>query len=191
MGVWNLQILSGQRQFHTLVDKYQVLSTCLCGEIYDSSPTDFTSEQGVRAIGSLLSAPATFRRSMLNVLLNVGACTLDFFLVDIFEAERDVYWSTLGCSPVRGPVLFMYGDADSVLPASLIDDFSKLLKKKGREVWAKKWLHSEHLQHFRNYPEEYTDIVTSFVRRSVGLWIKNQDGECSVFLSLPEAAKLQ
>lgn len=167
-----------------LLDRYQVLATCLCGEVYDSSPTDFTSEQGVRAIGSLLSAPETLRRSAIDALLNVGACTLDFFLVDLFEAERDVYWSTLGCSLVRGPVLFMYGESDTVVSAGLIDDFSKLLKKKGREVWAKKWLHSDHVQHFRNYPEEYTDIVTSFVRRAVGLWIKNQDGEHATVLSL-------
>lgn len=172
------QILSCHRGLQDLGEMYQLLVQCLCGEVYDSGPMDFTSDQGVRTLGSMMANKGGVLRPALDALLNMGACSLDFFLVNQFESDRAAYWSTLGCSLVRGPVLFLYSDSDELAASSLVDGFSKLLRKKGREVWKKSWRDSTHVAHYRMHSQEYAEKVEAFLKHAVEVWkASSTDGE--------------
>ncbi|GMH37759.1 hypothetical protein BSKO_05632 [Bryopsis sp. KO-2023] len=173
-----IQILSCQRSLRDFGEKYHVLRGCLCGEIYDSSPTDFTSEQGVRALA--VASRGKLYHPVVEGILNVSACSLDFFFVDVFEADRKTYWSTLGSSPVQGPVLFLYSHSDPVASGSLIDGFSKLLKSRGREVWVKKWRSSDHVAHFKSHSEEYRDVLEKFLDKAVTSWRARVNGDTAI-----------
>lgn len=86
-------------------DDYRLVRECLSGQIYDSSPVDFTSDLGTRFILHpsvlRLSHPPRFLRWMATAF----ASSLDALFVNRFEAERAEYWQTLYSSVVRQPLL--------------------------------------------------------------------------------------
>lgn len=129
-------------------------------------------------MGSMVASKGSVFRPVMETLLNMGACSLDFFFVNQFEGDRAIYWSALGCSLVRGPVLFLYSDSDELMEASSVDSFSALLRKKGREVWKKKWRDSNHVAHYQKHNQEYAEKVEAFLTRAIEVWRSGiADGE--------------
>jgi len=90
--------------------------------------------------------------------------------------------------------LFIYSDADELIPAEKVETFAKITEGYGNHVETLKLLGSEHVQHYRKYPkvcllaiviltsqvvfhafksmvktfifpQEYVDAVTGFIRK--------------------------
>jgi fermentation-respiration switch protein FrsA (DUF1100 family) len=89
----------------------------------------------------------------------------------------------------RHPFLFIYSDADELIPAWRIEEFAAILAKRDNPVKFLKFIDSPHVQHYRSYPrvtithsllilsastnppinlpcpfQEYVEAVTEFIR---------------------------
>ncbi|RRT71555.1 hypothetical protein B296_00034551, partial [Ensete ventricosum] len=91
------QQCKGQLDLHD----YQLVKDSLCGQIYDSTPVDFTSDLGTRFVlhPSVLKRPHPPR--VVSWMAKALATGLDTLFISRFEAERADYWQTLYSSVVR------------------------------------------------------------------------------------------
>lgn len=62
------------------------------------------------------------------------------------------------------PQLYIYSTADRVIPAESVEAFIRLQKSDGRRVVARRLDSSPHVDHFRTFPQLYTEQLTSFLR---------------------------
>lgn len=81
-------------------DNYQLVKDCLCGQIYDSSPVDFTGDLGTRFI----LHPTVLKRShpprVVSWMAKALASGLSTFFIDRFEGQHADYLQTLYSSAV-------------------------------------------------------------------------------------------
>lgn len=85
--------------FSSLKDEYQLIRECICGQIYDSSPVDFTAELATRFLhhtSQRLFSPTRITSWMTKVLTS----SLDAVFLSRFEAQRAEYWQSLYSSVV-------------------------------------------------------------------------------------------
>ena len=65
-------------------------------------------------------------------------------------------------SPLGCPELFLYSDADHLIPYDDVKTFLKAHEEKGINVFSKVMKGSAHVQHLRNYPEDYLNQINTF-----------------------------
>jgi hypothetical protein len=63
------------------------------------------------------------------------------------------------------PKLFLYSAADVLVKPAAVEAFMEKLASAGTETFCYKWGESEHVSHFRKYPQEYEQQLLQFVRR--------------------------
>lgn len=68
------------------------------------------------------------------------------------------------------PQLYIYSSADTVIPAKSVESFIEEQKKAGHMVSACNFQCSPHVDHFRAFPEKYSEQLTSFLKVCVPQW---------------------
>lgn len=66
------------------------------------------------------------------------------------------------------PILALYSDADSLVPARFVEGFLDSLRARGRDVHAVRFERSEHVRHMLAHRHAYFDAVDAFVRDALG-----------------------
>jgi hypothetical protein len=61
--------------------------------------------------------------------------------------------------------LFLYSDADVLVNPFNVEIFMEKMGAAGSPTLCYKWCDSEHVCHYRKYPEEYTQQLVQFVQR--------------------------
>lgn len=85
----------------SLKDEHQLVRACVCGQVFDSGPVDFTSDLGTRFLLHP-SVPNTSRPlRVVSWMARAFASGLDMLFPSRFEAQRADYWQTLYSSVVR------------------------------------------------------------------------------------------
>lgn len=87
--------------FSSLKDEYQLVRDCVCGQIYDSSPVDFTSDLGTRFVLHPSILKMSHPPRVVSWMAKALASGLDTLFINRFEAQRSEYWQTLYSSAVR------------------------------------------------------------------------------------------
>ncbi|CAG7733902.1 unnamed protein product [Allacma fusca] len=67
---------------------------------------------------------------------------------------------------------FMYSEADVMIPWQQVEKVAGVLRDRGNSVKLMKFVGSEHVQHFRMFPEEYIATAQKFIRNTM----ENYDG---------------
>ena len=84
-----------------LKDVYQLVRDCVCGQVFDSTPVDFTSDLGTRFV----LHPSVLKMSqpprVVSWVAKAFASGLDTLFLNRFEEQRSEYWQTLYSSVVR------------------------------------------------------------------------------------------
>ncbi|XP_078440827.1 uncharacterized protein LOC144710866 isoform X2 [Wolffia australiana] len=139
------QIIDGKRQGKLDMNAgYILVRDCICGQIYDSSPVDFTSDLGTRFVlhPSILGLSEPPRA--VSWMVNMLASGLDSLFLRRFEDQRADYWQTLYSSAKMGPVLVMCSENDELAPFNVIHNFVEQLKEQGSDVDLVRWASSPH-----------------------------------------------
>eukprot|EP00249_Psilotum_nudum_P005664 c19099_g2_i1 orf=81-1730(+) len=68
------------------------------------------------------------------------------------------------------PQLYIYSTADTVIPVELVESFIGEQKKAGRTVRACDFQLSPHVDHFRTFPDLYSDQLNRFLRQCIPEW---------------------
>ena len=69
--------------------------------------------------------------------------------------------------PVSCPHLYMYSSSDTVIPVGLIKAFIEEQKKIGRLVRSCDFKYSPHVDHFRSFPEKYSEQLAKFLKECI------------------------
>ncbi|XP_020577273.1 uncharacterized protein LOC110022563 [Phalaenopsis equestris] len=162
-----LQLVNGKCEGQqSLQDDYRLVGACLSGQIYDSSPADFTSDVGIRFV----LHPSVLRLShpprLLAWLAKGFASGLDALFINRFEAERAEYWQTLYSSVSMGPFLILCSQDDELVSYHIVWGFAQRLQELGGDVSFIKWSRSPHVAHYRYHKAEYTAAVTELLAKA-------------------------
>lgn len=127
--------------------------------IFDSCPTSFSKE-------SALYNPFFLGNVFLHKLVTILLKVIKFYYLLYPEAHSfsvcvDRFIKTLN----KAPKLFLYSKGDRLIHSDLIVKSIVLAKSFGTETESIDFVDSEHVQHFRKYPNRYQRAIKSFLER--------------------------
>ena len=127
------------------------------GCIFDSCPTFLN----FNSLKEHLRVSKTVQKPLIKLLMQFGLVVVyPAFLLSPAVRHHIVQAcmsSLLGC-----PELFLFSKTDYVIPYKDVETFRNAHKDKGIKVFSKHWEHSAHVQHYKNYPEEYLGQINAF-----------------------------
>lgn len=162
-----LQIIEGKCEAQLNPDEYRLVRDCVAGHIYDSCPTDFTSDMGTRFLlkPTVLKVPHPPR--LVSWIANGIASSLDALFLNRFESQRAEYWQTLYSSVFMGaPYLILCSEDDDLAPYQIICNFAQRLQELGGDVKLVKWNSSPHVDHYRYHMIDYKAAVTELLEKA-------------------------
>lgn len=183
-----LQLIEGKSEGQLSKNEYQEVRDCICGQVYDSTPADFTSDLGTRFV----LHPSVLKMSrpprVLSWMARGFAYGLDTLFLSRFEAQRAEYWQTLYSSAGMGPFLIFCSEDDDLTPFEVICNFAQRLQELGGDVKLVKWKSSPHVAHYKFHQAEYKAAVTEFLTKVAVIYSQRElltkettsvDGSCS------------
>ncbi|RCV20729.1 hypothetical protein SETIT_4G080500v2 [Setaria italica] len=162
-----IQLLDGRCEGDATMKDYRLVRNCICGQIYDSSPVEFTSDVGTQflqksAVGN--SFQSSVLRSWMAKALASG---MDTLFPSRIEAQRAEYWHTLYSSAGLGPVLIFCSEDDNLAPSHVICGFARRLIELGTDVKLMKWSDSQHVGHYNSHEAEYRTAVNDMLKKAL------------------------
>ncbi|KDD75403.1 DUF829 hypothetical protein [Helicosporidium sp. ATCC 50920] len=136
---------------------YAFLSSRVAGIVFDSAPA-FPDGRTMRAATHSITREQPFSS---RVLLYSWAQRRLHGLLRGSHAEQ--FWAVMERMD-WGPLLFLYGRADTASEAHRIDLLVQRKREQGIEVDAQCWPDSGHIEHLRKHPEEYVQKLIAFLR---------------------------
>ena len=128
------------------------------GCIFDSCP-HFPGLQSVKGVQSTIIE--TIPNPLLKGLVWVGLGVVGPPVFLLSSNIKRLIPGTIN-TPIGCPELFLYSNADHLVPEQNVVTFMEAHKKIGVKVFSKLWEGSGHVQHHKNYPEEYLHEVNTF-----------------------------
>ncbi|GIL52524.1 hypothetical protein Vafri_8369 [Volvox africanus] len=146
------------------------------GIILDSAPAAVNPEMSARAIVSAVTNTPAEELSYgmpgwQGALLNGTRSFMESYLESkgVKLRTEEVYDAWYNLAPVC-PQLYLYSDADPLVPASDVERYMGVQEGRGVEVSGYKWPDSGHVEHFRRYPQEYAYQISAFLARALRDW---------------------
>ncbi|KAI3684741.1 hypothetical protein L6452_33967 [Arctium lappa] len=166
-----LQIIDSKCEYHRNLDEYRLVRDCLSGQIFDSTPMDFTSDLGTR-FALHPTVLKLFRPPRIATWIANGiSSSLDALFLNKFESQRAEYWQTLYSTVAIGaPYLILCSENDDLAPFQIICNFAQRLESLGGAVKLVKWSSSPHVGHFQYHPDEYKAAVTDLLTTAVSVY---------------------
>ncbi|CAL9123089.1 unnamed protein product [Musa acuminata var. zebrina] len=165
-----LQLIDGKCEGRLSVDNYQLVKDCLCGQIYDSSPVDFTGDLGTRFI----LHPTVLKRShpprVVSWMAKALASGLSTFFIDRFEGQHADYLQTLYSSANVGPFLIFCSEDDELAPYPVVCNFAHHLEELGGDVKLIKWNSSPHAGHHKHHAADYKTAVSELLSKAATIY---------------------
>ncbi|THU52625.1 hypothetical protein C4D60_Mb10t05920 [Musa balbisiana] len=167
-----VKILNGKMQEELGLDEYRLIRECICGQIYDSAPVDFTGKMATRFLhhhtAQRLFSPTKITSWMRKVLTS----GLDVVLPSRSEAQRAEYWQSLYSSVAisMGPILIFSSEDDDLAPYQVIFNFSLRLKELGVDAKLVKWSNSPHVGHYSHHQTDYHSNVIELLGKAATIF---------------------
>ncbi|XP_020269377.1 uncharacterized protein LOC109844670 isoform X2 [Asparagus officinalis] len=169
-----LQLVEGNSERRLTKDDYQLVRECICGQIYDSSPLDFTSDLRTQ----YLLHPSILKMShpprIVPWMVRGFVSGLDAFFLNKFEEQRAEYWQTLYSSVSMGPFLLLCSKDDDLAPYQIICSFAQRLRDLGGDIKLVKWNTSPHVAHYKYHEAEYKAAVSEFLAKVTIIYSSRQ-----------------
>ncbi|GFR49268.1 hypothetical protein Agub_g11248 [Astrephomene gubernaculifera] len=144
--------------------------------IFDSAPASVNPDMASRAIVSALThTPAEELRQDMpgwqGALLGGTRGFLQGYLRSrgVQLRTEEVYDAWYNLAPTC-PQLYLYSDADPLVPAGDVERYMGVQEGRGVEVSGHKWGDSGHVEHYRRYPHEYAYQISAFLARALKDW---------------------
>lgn len=140
----------GQQHFNSI----QVM-----GCIFDSCP-HFPGMHSLKGVQSTILE--VIPNPLLKILVSVGLAAA-FPPVWLFNRDIKKLIPRTISSPLGCPELFLFCKTDPLVPDKDVWLFIEAHKNKNIKVFSKCWEVSGHVQHYKNYPDEYLKHVNDFI----------------------------
>lgn len=161
------QIIEGISEGQLYPGEYRLVRNCISGNIFDSSPVDFTSDLGTRYAlhPTIKKMPGSSK--LASWVAKGIASGLDALYLTRFESQRTEYWQALYSAVNLGaPFLILGSEKDDLAPCHIICNFTRRLQELGGDVKFLKLKGSPHLGHFKHYPIQYRAAVTDLLEKA-------------------------
>ena len=134
-------------------------------EILDSAPAYLHDDSGYRAIEA---AVPNFMVQMCVKLIYSVTLFYKYTIIYIFGAPnvRDEFWDSMIHSQLCPRQLYIYSDKDKLTDSNMLDDLIEKKKQQGIHILRNKFQDSDHVLHFRKYPQEYEASVLNALNTS-------------------------
>jgi hypothetical protein len=151
--------------------EFEKIKDRVCGVIIDSAPPEIRADRFARgfvgAAKTLLGYKMTpegskdfYKHSLLSPLYEFAFRQY----LEVWGKKKE--FETLRDSVIAKlpnvPQLFIYSDADDLVPAEDIQLFIQMTKKFSKDVQELRFTDSRHVMHFKVHPREYSEKVLSF-----------------------------
>lgn len=132
---------------------YDNIGQRIAGIVMDSPAYIENSCQGIADSATDITILRFLINATLNLYLSAFPRSVMFHLQ---ESERIFYSNSI-------PILFLYSCADKISSSEITEHYMLEFQHKGVFVQCRKWHDSPHVRHFRDHPEEYTEVLYSFL----------------------------
>lgn len=151
--------------------RFAVVRKSFSGLIFDSSPVDFVSHLGAKFVSHQVLAvqPGKPIGIVSWVAYAVGR-GIDVIFSGQLGPQRIDLWQALYSSVKVGPILFFCSENDKLAPVETIQIYASNLRKLGGKVDMVMWKESEHVGHFRLYPEQYSTEVIKLLTNAAAVY---------------------
>ncbi|KAL0917129.1 hypothetical protein M5K25_012176 [Dendrobium thyrsiflorum] len=160
-----LQFVGGKSLGPHTQDDYMLLRECISGQIYDSSPVNFSDDLNVQFVLHPSFLKMNYPPRMVSWMAKAFASGLDGLFLNSFEAQRAEYWQALYSSASMGPFLILCSEDDKLAPCQTVCSFAQRLQELGADVNFIKWGNSSHVAHYRHHQGEYKAAVNEFLAK--------------------------
>jgi len=152
-----LPVLTEQHSDSSSVLQTKAPPVCV---VFDSGPANFSYESG-SAAAKLMYRQGGYNLLTYSIATSVGGITNAL----IGSKKRSELSSALGSSLLDIPQLYLHSEADSVSPPSWVKAIAEKQIAKGRDVTSHCWPDSEHVRHYLQHPQQYENLVFSFLKK--------------------------
>lgn len=181
-----LQLAEGKCAGRQTQDDYRFLRECISGQIYDSSPVNFSDDLDLQFILHPSFLKMTHPPRVLSWMAKAFASGLDALFFNSFEAHRAEYWQTLYSSSNMGPFLILCSEDDKLAPYPTVYSFAQCLQELGADVNFIKWSSSSHVAHYKHHQGEYRAAVTELLSKAY-LIFSNRQLNLAADTKIPES----
>lgn len=147
-------------------DRYSLLAGHHRGTIFDSGPAYLSATTAANA----LTTPV--KNKFVKLLLwcvTVVYMSVCGFVDAIFRgADRPKqFWANMVKDPTRVPQLYLYCCNDKLASSRKLDELVELRRKRGVQVFAKRWDVSHHCGHLRQHKDDYITALSDFFKVAI------------------------
>ncbi|XP_044157788.1 transmembrane protein 53 [Bufo gargarizans] len=134
------------------------------GTIFDSAPGNRNVLGSVRALNTVL-APGTSRplRYLALLLFTVMVFVLRILLYPATRFLHENHYDAMKSDPSLWPHLYLYSRSDRIIARSDIENMVAIRRRRRLTTQSVDFETSEHVSHYRRYPERYAAICRSFL----------------------------
>uniref|UniRef100_A0A0N5A478 Transmembrane protein 53 (inferred by orthology to a human protein) n=1 Tax=Parastrongyloides trichosuri TaxID=131310 RepID=A0A0N5A478_PARTI len=147
------------------------------GIIFDSCPADVKPMQGALAISYALYPPSKYgsiTTMLTKFILAVGFAGhrymiyLESLLCKSAYERSFAYYKLISMNSLPKHQLYLFSEKDNICSSTSIKEFVKQQETTNNKTFEKiDFTDSEHVQHFRSYPDEYTSKCLQFITNSI------------------------
>ncbi|CAH1786464.1 unnamed protein product [Owenia fusiformis] len=146
-------------------DKYRAIANSIQGQIFDS----IVDYKGIPGGVSKAMTPNPILRATIKGTLELYLGIFKKQVMTCYELSQD----TVIANKQRTPSMFLYSKSDIVSSYTKIEEVIDGWKEQGIEVHEKRWDVSPHVTHMYHHPDEYLDMLNTFLEH-IGIQ-KEQD----------------
>ncbi|XP_041064655.1 transmembrane protein 53 [Carcharodon carcharias] len=137
------------------------------GTIFDSAPGNKNLQGGIRALYTVLGSSVSVFVKCITIPAFVLIVLLKAVLYPITQLVSLSCYDALKVDPSRWPQLFLYSKADKIILQKDIEAMIKVRKLLDIQVQCVDFNTSQHVSHFREFPDEYSTKCISFLKECV------------------------
>ncbi|GCB61954.1 transmembrane protein 53 [Scyliorhinus torazame] len=137
------------------------------GTIFDSAPANRNLQGGIRALYTVLGSSTNVFVKCIAIPAFVLFVFLQVVLYPVTQFISLSCYDALKVDPSRWPQLFFYSKSDKIIPYKDIETMIKVRKLLDIQVQSVDFNTSQHVSHFRKFPDEYSAKCIGFLKDCV------------------------
>ncbi|XP_038650160.1 transmembrane protein 53 [Scyliorhinus canicula] len=137
------------------------------GTIFDSAPGNRNLQGGIRALYTVLGSSTNVFVKCIAIPAFILFVFLKVVLYPVTQFISLSCYDALKVDPSRWPQLFFYSKSDKIIPYKDIETMIKVRKLLDIQVQSVDFNTSQHVSHFREFPDEYSAKCIGFLKDCV------------------------
>ncbi|XP_069794810.1 transmembrane protein 53 [Narcine bancroftii] len=137
------------------------------GTIFDSSPGNRNLQGGVRALNAVLGSSINIFMKCFVIPAFIFIAFFQVLFYPVLQFISLSHYDALKVDPSRWPQLFLYSKADKIILYRDVEGMIKTRELLNIDVESIDFITSQHVNHFREFPEKYSNKCISFFKECI------------------------